>query len=349
MSGDNWQTDPSRDETPTRYVKGITSNWRQPTTSTTQVPNYATSTNAIHHMGTVPPHEFTPGRIACVWTFSEDRNNLERNQVDRSKEDLLTPEIPGTKSMSVFIKSRKFIVIARFVDHYVALPIYTHKGLGLASKIEMRGEFVSIRNKQGSDYYSESETEHGCIYTTTTAQEAGRRGMAPRGNVWFTSPQALSYRSRVTFLGKLDQRSISKLIELYMMATKNALSATLTGVHHSLWSDAPYSLGSEKRQRQADPESESQRSLENTTQPVNQTYSGATKVQTIPGATQVQTIPGAAQEQTYSGAVMRQPIPIAATGQTPSKTTGFQPLKRTQPPEALNEIPAANPAKRAKT
>lgn len=195
----------------------------------------------------------------------------------------------------------------------------------------MRGEFVSIRNKQGSDYYSESETEHGCIYTTTTAQEAGRRGMAPRGNVWFTSPQALSYRSRVTFLGKLDQRSISKLIELYMMATKNALSATLTGVHHSLWSDAPYSLGSEKRQRQADPaESERQRSLENTTQLVSQTTSGA------------------AQEQTYSGAVMRQPIPIAETGQPSSKTTGFQPLKRTQPPEALNEIPAANPAKRVK-
>lgn len=139
MSGDNWQTDPSSDETPSRYVKGITSNWRQPTTSTSQVPNYATSTNAIHRMhaffaitrafmtkqltdmGTVPPHEFTPGRIACVWTFSEDRNNLERNQVDRSKEDLLTPEIPGTKSMSVFIKSRKFVVIARFVDHYVAL------------------------------------------------------------------------------------------------------------------------------------------------------------------------------------------------------------------------------------
>ena len=213
----------------------------------------------------------------------------------------------------------------------------------------MRDEFVSIRNKQGSDYYSESETEHGCIYTTTTAQEAGRRGMAPRGNVWFTSPQALSYKSRVTFLGKLDQRSISKLIELYMMATKNALSATLTGVHHSLWSDAPYSLGSEKRQRQADPaESERQRSLENTTQLVSQTTSGAATGQTYSDAEVGQTTSGAAQEQTYSGAVMRQPIPIAETGQPSSKTTGFQPLKRTQPPEALNEIPAANPAKRVK-
>lgn len=188
----------------------------------------------------------------------------------------------------------------------------------------MRDEYVSIRNKSDNDPVG--ETKHGCIYTDTTAQDAGRKSIAPRANVWFTFPQALSYRNRVDFLGNLDPGSLSYLCELYLMGAKSALSATLTRVDSSLWSNAPYSLGSEKQQRPAEnTEPERQISLANATQPVNQTYSGA------------------AQNQTYAGAVMRQPTSEAPTGQT--TTTGFQPLKRVREPEPLDEI-SGNPAKR---
>lgn len=160
MSGDNWRTDPSRDETPSRFVKGITStnsrqssltgmtptNWRQPPpTGMTQNPSTSTTANygpgvstikCIHVffpltgefmtkqlivMGSRTKYEFIPGRIACIWTFTEDHNNLTRADVDRKKEDLLTPDIPGMKAMNVFVKTRKVIVIARFIDHCITL------------------------------------------------------------------------------------------------------------------------------------------------------------------------------------------------------------------------------------
>ncbi|OBT73962.1 hypothetical protein VF21_07454 [Pseudogymnoascus sp. 05NY08] len=374
MSGDNWRTDLSRNETPSQFVKGLTStNWRQsPQMGMAQNPrtthgvNYDTCVNTIKYMGDKTKHEFIPGTIACVWSCTEDHNKMKPTDIDRRKEQLLTPDIPGMKKMNLLFKTRKVIVIARYVDHYIGLPVYTHKGYGLESKPEMRDEYVSIRNKSDDD--SVGETKHGCIYTDTTAQDAGRKSIAPRANVWFTFPQALSYRNRVDFLGNLDPGSLSYLSELYLMGTKSALSTTLTGIDPTLWSNAPYSLGSEKRQRPADTtEPEGQRSLANTTQPVNQTYLGAAQNQTYTGAIMRQTTSGAAtgqtassttgfqpvnqtylgaaQNQTYAGATMRQTTPGAATGQTTSSTTGFQPLKRVREPEPSDEAPS-NLAKR---
>ncbi|KFY71720.1 hypothetical protein V499_08094 [Pseudogymnoascus sp. VKM F-103] len=347
MSGDNWRTDPSRDETPSRFVRGITStnsrqssltgmtptNWRQPpptgmtqNPSTSTTANYGPGVSTIKFMGSRTKYEFIPGRIACIWTFTEDHNNLTRADVDRKKEDLLTPDIPGMKAMNVFVKTRKVIVIARFIDHCITLPVFTHKGFGLDSKPEMRGEYVSIRNK--FDVNTTPETEHGCIYTTTTAAEAGRKSVSPRANVWFTYPEALSYRSRVEFLGNLDPPSLSKLCELYLMATKSSLSTTLAGLDPMMWSNAPYSLWSEKRQRPADEtEFEKQTSLAKTTWPANQTYSTA------------------GQGQTYAGAATQKRTSGPATGQTTGNATGFQPLKRAREPEPSDDV-TTNPVKR---
>ncbi|KFY70816.1 hypothetical protein V498_10196, partial [Pseudogymnoascus sp. VKM F-4517 (FW-2822)] len=281
-------------------------------------------------MGSMPPHEFTPGRIACVWTFSEDRQTMQRSSIDRLREDLITPDIPGSKGIRVFVKSRKIVVIARFIDHYLALPIFTHKGAGLDSKIEMKGEYVSIQNRPGFGYNAQPETEHGCLYTTTTAKDAGKKAISAHANVWFTYPLSQPYRNMVTFLGELDPESVSKLCELYLTGTKFALSNTLNNVHHSWWSNARYSLGSEKLQYLAEEaEAEEQRRQANTTQPVNKAFSAP------------------AQEQTYSGALTRQTISGTKTGETPRNTTGFQPLKRPQPSGSSNEV-SGGPSKRAR-
>lgn len=147
MSGENWRTDPSRNETPSRFVKGITStNWRQsPQLGTAQNPrttygiNYDAGVNTIKcihaflslsgafmtkqltDMGSKTKHEFIPGTIACVWSFSEDHHNLKPSDIDPRKEQLLTPDIPGMKPMNVLFKTRKVIIIARYVDHYIGL------------------------------------------------------------------------------------------------------------------------------------------------------------------------------------------------------------------------------------
>ncbi|OBT64620.1 hypothetical protein VE03_06371 [Pseudogymnoascus sp. 23342-1-I1] len=332
MSGDSWWKGPGGNETPSRFVKGMTSNWREAppqNPSTLNPPTQAFGPSNIKFMGSVNAKEFSLGRIACVWTFSEDRMTLKPSEVDRKKEDLLTPNIEGVKGMNVFVKTRKVIVIARFIDHYLALPIYTHKGSGLNSKIEMKSEYVSIHNKPGLEFDPQPETEHGCLYTITTAKEAGNKALAPCTNVWFTAPLTQPYRNMVTFLGKLDAKSLSKLTELYVMATKKALSNTLDDVNQSLWSNARYSLGSEKRQRLAEGKSQQQTSLANMTQPVKQTSSGAS------------------WGPAYSGAVAAKTIWGTPTGKTSRNTPGFQPLKRSQSPVNSNEA-FGNPAKRAR-
>lgn len=72
-------------------------------------------------MGTRPSHEFTPGTLILVWDLTEDHYNTNRSQINRQKEDLLTPDIPGAIGFNVFVKTRRAIVIARFVDHYLAV------------------------------------------------------------------------------------------------------------------------------------------------------------------------------------------------------------------------------------
>lgn len=195
----------------------------------------------------------------------------------------------------------------------------------------MRSEYVSIRNKSDTYDPSQADTDHGCIYTTTTISQAGWKAMGSRASAWFTFPQALNYRSAACFLGKLDPESISKLCELYMMGTRNALSNALNRIQPSLWSNAPNSLGSEKRRCLADStETEKQRSQGNINmaQPVKQTYAGA------------------AQVQTYSDAVTTQIVSGAATKKS-NNTTGFQSLKRPWTSEPLDII-SANAAKRGR-
>lgn len=209
----------------------------------------------------------------------------------------------------------------------------------MGSKIEMKGEYISIRNRLGSGYNAQPETEHGCLYTTTTAQDAGKKAISAHANVWFTHPLSQHYRNMATFLGELDPESLSKLCELYLTGTKFALSNTLNNVHHSWWSNARYSLGSEKRQYLAEEaEAEVQRRQANTTQPVNQASSG-------PAQDQASSEP--AQEQTHSGALTRQTISGTKTGQISSNTTGSQPLKRPQPSGSSNEV-SGGPSKRAR-
>lgn len=196
----------------------------------------------------------------------------------------------------------------------------------------MKSEYVSIRNKSDTYNLPQADTDHGCIYTITTISQAGWKAVGPRASAWFTFPQAVNYRSVACFLGKLDPESISKLCELYMMGTKNAVSNTLNRIHPSLWSTAPNSLGSEKQRRLAGgtgTERQRRQGNMNMAQPVKQTYAGATQV------------------QTYSDAATTQTVPGAATGQSSNNTTGFQSLKRPREPGPLDII-FANAAKRGR-
>lgn len=148
MSGGSWRPDPSpSEETSSRYVKGITSNnWRgPPSIGMTQSPTISKASTytpggstikCIHVFSVItrgfitkrptvmaakPAHEFVVGSIACIWNFTEDRNCFDKRGVDRQKEDLLTADIPGVKGLKIYVKTRKIIIIARFINHYLAL------------------------------------------------------------------------------------------------------------------------------------------------------------------------------------------------------------------------------------
>ncbi|KFX88149.1 hypothetical protein V490_07796 [Pseudogymnoascus sp. VKM F-3557] len=331
MSGGSWRPDHSaNEETPSRFVKGATStNWRDrpPAGMAQMAPNAPVNPpgtqTPIHFMGQRNSKEFTEGKIIIIWNYTTNHKEVKRDEIDRQKEDLLTPDIPGLKGVSIFVKTRRVIIISRSVSHYVALPIYSHGGRGVDSKPEVKDEYISIRDRISSGGNLAHSAQGGCLYTTTKSTDDEWRYMGEQSNVWFTHPMSLGYGDKIHFVAKLESESLSHLCELYMTATKKALLNSLNGINPPFWSPEPNSLGSEKRRLQASKaESDKKNNLTSKTQPVNQTYSGAAASQTNWRATK---------------------------GQTPSKTTGFgfQPLKRTREPEPSNE-PFGNPAKRAK-
>ncbi|KAL2063097.1 hypothetical protein VTL71DRAFT_6169 [Oculimacula yallundae] len=63
--------------------------------------------------------------------------------------------IAQTKFGPIISKNRKFMVIARYPDHIVTLPIYTHNGRGLQDKSNKK-DYIGIRD---SEFFADTKDE----------------------------------------------------------------------------------------------------------------------------------------------------------------------------------------------
>lgn len=114
---------------------------------------------------------------------------------------------------AVFSKMRVMIVVARFQNHYVAVPLYTHNGVGLLRKtVDEREEFVSIKDHRDERQFI-AQSNHG--YLTTGYIKPGIHILDPKSTAHVTYCLARRYDLPVVHHGNLSAQATKRLLELY--------------------------------------------------------------------------------------------------------------------------------------
>jgi hypothetical protein len=119
-------------------------------------------------------------------------------------------------------KFRKFIVVSKFGNHVVALPVYTNQHKGL-TKTEYKHEWIAIREASERATAKGAENEHPVLWATLL--DGYERGpgsqwnrMCDDTNIHFTSPYSHKMTHKCTISGKLEPDSVNALRALYRKA-----------------------------------------------------------------------------------------------------------------------------------
>ena len=109
-------------------------------------------------------------------------------------------------------KQRIMIVIAQHTLNYVAIPLYTHNGIGLQNKSN-KEEYVSIFDSRRLDSI---ETAALSSHAPLVAKmDESSRGILESATTHLTYPVAREYGLPVVINGKLDKDSTKRLLDLY--------------------------------------------------------------------------------------------------------------------------------------
>jgi hypothetical protein len=121
----------------------------------------------------------------------------------------------------VYSKHRKFVVIACFEYHFLALPIYTHSGTGLSKKTN-REEFISVRDADAGPNIKPAESSYNVLISQRTEALRNDPGsskwniMSNETSVWLTHPVCHKYRSTCSIIGALQEKSTRYLLKVYI-------------------------------------------------------------------------------------------------------------------------------------
>ena len=109
----------------------------------------------------------------------------------------------------IHTKFRKFIVVALFDDHYLAVPLYSYNGDGLIEK--KADEYVSIQDHRSDPIKPQSR--HGLLYTGNLESHVAH--YEPMTSAHFAYPVARKYKLPVVYEGELRADSTKLLLRLY--------------------------------------------------------------------------------------------------------------------------------------
>jgi len=116
---------------------------------------------------------------------------------------------------AVFSKMRVMIIIARFQSHYLAVPLYTHNGVGLLRKTaDERKEYVSIKDHRIEGQFT-AQSNHG--YLSTGYLKPGIHVLDPKSTAHVTYCLARRYDLPVVHHGNLSAQATNRLLELYKL------------------------------------------------------------------------------------------------------------------------------------
>ncbi|KAK0514933.1 hypothetical protein JMJ35_002312 [Cladonia borealis] len=109
----------------------------------------------------------------------------------------------------IHTKFRKFIVVALFDDHYLAVPLYSYKGDGLIEK--KADEYISIQDHRAETIKPQSR--HGLLYTGNLETHVDH--YEPMTSAHFAYPVSRKYKLPVVYEGELRADSTKLLLRLY--------------------------------------------------------------------------------------------------------------------------------------
>ncbi|KAE9377025.1 hypothetical protein N431DRAFT_530390 [Stipitochalara longipes BDJ] len=165
------------------------------------------------------PRDFQVGAVFSAATHQRDYAETL---------DLRNPNQSMTHLGVVHSKFRKFVILARFATHVLALPIYTHDGRGLANKPH-KNEFVSIRDVDQGQQATMPESKHDVIWAERypgfkNSNITSWFMMSNATSIHLTAPYSHPMGLKCTISGKLKAGSIDYLLKLFGEVTASTVS-----------------------------------------------------------------------------------------------------------------------------
>lgn len=187
------------------------SDWRggsQPAFSRPDQPGVRVHGNvrSSNHHGVYRSNFFHPGMIIGAPLHEQDYNAANSTMTTDNK-SITASEMFG----SIHSKHRKMIVVACFSKHYVAVPLYTHNGRGLANK--RADEYVSVRDHRDLSTPFQPLSRHGSLLTEHLNSGIAKYKVLTTAHI--TYPVSRSYDCEIVHEGNLEGRSTNHLIELF--------------------------------------------------------------------------------------------------------------------------------------
>ncbi|KAL8655547.1 MAG: hypothetical protein Q9226_003007 [Calogaya cf. arnoldii] len=157
--------------------------------------------------------QFRPGMLIRALVHEQDFEASSSKSNITVHEKLHDKHRTNSDYGTIYTKCRRMIVLALYQDHYIAIPIFTHDGKGLVHKAQPE-EYVSIKN-QGDKSDPPALSKRGHIETEPLAGGVQAFHVKSTAHVTYALPRR--YDLPVKPEGKLTDRSLNRLLELYNM------------------------------------------------------------------------------------------------------------------------------------
>ena len=113
----------------------------------------------------------------------------------------------------VYSENRFLIVVNnRPEDHYLAIPVYSHKGNGLAKKLH-KDEYVSVADHR---YLENCQQQSAHAPLVTKFLKKGVEELLPMSAAYASYPVSRKYGLPVAHQGRLDEESTKRLVAMYL-------------------------------------------------------------------------------------------------------------------------------------
>ena len=117
----------------------------------------------------------------------------------------------------VYSENRFLIVVNnRPRNHYLAIPVYSHKGNGLARKVH-RDEYISVADHRHAEN-CQQQSEHAPLVTEYLKE--GVEELWPTSVAYASYPVPRKYGLPVQHQGRLNEESTKRLVALYIKWTR---------------------------------------------------------------------------------------------------------------------------------